>query len=90
MNDEGDHNYVSVGSWMFILLVAAIPIIGWIMVIVWALSGENETRKNYFRAILAWIAVFVGLIVLLAVIGRLPQVEKKIAGWIQKSENPAR
>ena len=90
MNDEGDHNYISVGSWMFILLVAAIPVVGWIMVLVWAMSGDNETRKNYFRAILAWIAVFVGLVVVLALVGRLPQIEKRFPGWNQKAENPGR
>jgi Na+-driven multidrug efflux pump len=82
-NDE-DKNYISVGSWMFILLVAALPFIGWIMVLVWALTGENETRKNYFRAILAWIAVIVGLAVGLALLGQLPHIEKQIHGWTHK------
>ena len=84
MYDEDDSNYISVGSWMFILLVAALPFIGWIMVLVWAFSGRNETRKNYFRAILAWIAVLVGFVVLLAALGHLPQLEKQIDGWTHK------
>jgi len=84
MNFDDDRNYISVGSWMFILLVAALPFIGWIMVLVWALTGENETRKNYFRAILAWIAVLVGLVVILALLGHLPQIEKQLGGWTHK------
>ena len=84
MSDGKDNNYVSVGSWMFILLVAALPIIGLIMMIVWAITGQNETRKNYFRAIIAWFAVIVGLVVALGVMGKLPQVQKQIQGWTHK------
>jgi len=32
MRDED--NYISVGQWMLLLLVPAIPVIGWILVIV--------------------------------------------------------
>jgi hypothetical protein len=85
MNDENDKNYISVGSWMFILLVTALPCIGLVMMIVWAFAGENETRKNYFRAILAWVAVLVGLVVLLALFGRLPQMEKQIQSWTHRA-----
>jgi DMSO reductase anchor subunit len=81
MYDENDSNYVSVGSWMFILLIAALPLIGWIMVIVWAITGENETRKNYFRAILAWMALLILLVVGLALLGSLPHLGHQIRGW---------
>ena len=85
MSDDNDKNYISVGSWMFILLVTALPCIGFLMVIVWAISGENETRKNYFRAILAWIAVLAAVVVVLAVLGRLPQIGKQIQDWTHKA-----
>jgi hypothetical protein len=84
MSNGNDKNYLSVGSWMFILLVAALPVIGVIMVLVWAFAGENETRKNYFRAIIAWLAIIVGLVVALALMGKLNQVEKRIQGWTHK------
>jgi DMSO reductase anchor subunit len=84
MYDENDSNYVSVGSWMFILLIAALPLIGWIMVIVWAITGENETRKNYFRAILAWMALLILLVVGLALLGSLPHLGHQIRVWTHK------
>lgn len=59
MHEEQDRNYVSVGSWMGMIFVAAIPVIGWLMILVWALTGENQSRKNYFRAILSWLVVLV-------------------------------
>ena len=68
MNNDSDQNYISVKQWMGILFVLAIPIIGQIMFLVWVFYGDNESRKNYFRAILAWIIIFVALIVALMLI----------------------
>jgi hypothetical protein len=61
MNNDRGSNYISVGSWMWMMFVTAIPIVGFIMMIVWAFAGENESRKNYFRAIFAWFFIFIGL-----------------------------
>ena len=43
------------------MFVTAIPVIGLIMVLVWAIAGDNESRKNYFRAILSWIVILIAL-----------------------------
>jgi hypothetical protein len=80
-----DSNYVSVGEWMFILFVGIIPVIGQIMLIIWAVMGDNQTRKNYFRAILAWFVVLVGTIIALQSMGRLPEIQKKIQGWTHRA-----
>ena len=84
MNQEEDKNYVSMGFWMLALFVVAIPCVGWIMIIVWAFVGENESRKNYFRAILAWFAIMLGIIVTLALLGNLPAIEKQIKSLLPK------
>ena len=63
---------------MWMMFVTAIPIIGQIMIIVWAFAGENESRKNYFRAILMWLVLFIGLVVFLALIGSGPAILKQI------------
>ena len=80
-----DSNYISVGEWMFILFVGIIPVIGQIMLIIWAVMGDNQTRKNYFRAILAWFVVLVGTIIALQSMGRLPEIQKKIQGWTHRA-----
>ena len=85
MNNEGDKNYISVGSWMWMMFVVAIPIVGQIMILVWAFSGENEARKNYFRAILVWILVLIGLVVVLSVLGNGPNILKQIQSWTHKA-----
>ena len=54
------------------MFVTAIPVVGLLMILVWAFTGENESRKNYFRAILSWILIFVVLgVALVFVVGWL-------------------
>ena len=78
MNNDGDSNYISVGTWMWMMFVTALSCIGLIMIFVWAFTGDNESRKNYYRAILAWCGVVVALIVALALIGQLPQLKQHL------------
>ena len=71
------------------MFVTAIPVIGVIMVFVWAITGDNESRKNYYRAIHAWIAVFVllmfGIISMGGVAGNRPAIQKHIHEWTHKA-----
>ena len=78
MNNEDDSNYISVGKWMLMLFVTAIPIVGLIMILVWAFTGENESRKNYFKAILMWFVILVVLSVGLLLLGATPVILKAI------------
>lgn len=57
------------------MLITAIPVIGWIMIFVWAFTGENESRKNYYRAILAWMLVFIAAAVALVLLGSWPAIQ---------------
>ena len=69
MSNEHDRNYISVGQWMLWLLLAAIPCVGLVVVIIMAFVGENDSRKNYFRALILWFVILVGVFVLIAVAG---------------------
>jgi Na+/melibiose symporter-like transporter len=75
-----DNNYISVGSWMWMMFVTALPVIGFIMVIVWAFTGDNESRKNYFRAILMWFVVFFVVFLGLVLLGQLPALQQRLHG----------
>ena len=33
----------------------AIPVIGQLMILVWAFTSQNQPRQNFFRAVIAWI-----------------------------------
>lgn len=82
MKDESDDNYISVGNWMLLLLVPIIPAIGWVLVIVLAFVGGNQTRKNYYRAMIAWVLLLiVGLVLLVVVFDALPAVQQYWRDW---------
>jgi uncharacterized integral membrane protein len=82
LDKQVDRNYVSVGSWMGMMFISAIPVIGLVMILVWAFAGENESRKNYFRAILSWALIMVVLGVALGLvishIGGAPVIQRFI------------
>lgn len=57
---------VSVKDWFITLLILSIPLIGQVMIFVWAFSGGAPASKsNYFKALLLWslIALVVGLFI---------------------------
>jgi len=76
-----DKNYISFWFWMFALFVTALPCIGVIMIIVWACVGENESRKNYFRAIIVWFFIFSALWGGLMALGFWPLIMQQIQHW---------
>ena len=47
------------------------------MALVLAFAGENQTRKNYYRAVLAWLLLLiVGGIVLAVVLANSPAMQQ--------------
>jgi hypothetical protein len=81
-----DKNHVSFGFWMFALFVTALPCIGAVMIVIWAFVGENESRKNYFRAIIAWFLILAALWLGIMALGFWPEIQKQIQSWIQQSK----
>lgn len=57
----------SIGQYIGWTILAAIPLIGWIFVIVFAIDGSDKNRANFFRAkiILALAIVLIVVIVVL-------------------------
>ena len=53
---------ISVGEWMLVTLILAIPLVNIVMLFVWAFGGGvNKTKANYCRAALIWIAIAIAL-----------------------------
>lgn len=62
--DEGE--VVKLGDWMITLLITGIPVLGLIMLFVWAFSkGKNPSKRNWARANLIWIAISTVLVIIL-------------------------
>lgn len=48
----------STTNWMITLLITFIPVVGFIMLIVWAFgSDDNPNRSNFAKASLIWMLV---------------------------------
>ena len=54
----------TIGQYIGWLLIGSIPIIGWILVIIFALDSSNKNRANFFRAQIVMILIFVGVFLL--------------------------
>lgn len=60
---------VKTSDWFITLLIAAIPLVGLIMMFVWAFGNTAQPCKaNWAKAMLIWLAVGIGLFILLSVV----------------------
>lgn len=74
-NDPFNNNYVqpsssgleepmSLGNWIVTLLLSYIPIVGFILLIVWAINAPNTSKRNYARANLIFTAIIYAIAIL--------------------------
>ena len=49
---------ISVGNWVLTIFITAIPLVGFIMLFVWAFSAGTPVNKaNWAKAMLIWFAI---------------------------------
>ena len=57
-NKNNKTEVLTVGDWMITILITGLPLIGLVMLFVWAFSrGENPSKRNWAVANLAWLAI---------------------------------
>ena len=62
----------SVGQWMLTIFIAAIPLVGLIMLFVWAFGSSTHPEKaNWAKAMLIWVVIFIALSILFALFGAM-------------------
>ncbi len=65
MENQGQAQVMSIKDWIITLLISFIPLVGFIMLFVWAFgSGENPNKSNWAKAALIWVAVWCVLAVI--------------------------
>jgi hypothetical protein len=69
-----EKNGVSIWFWMFAIIVSALPCVGLLFAIIFAFVGENETRKNYFKASLILQIFAFCLVGMLVTLGFAPVI----------------
>ena len=60
---ERNRNTPTIGNYILWQFVSVIPLIGWIIAIVWAVDGTWPARANYFRSffVILLVAVLLSL-----------------------------
>ena len=79
---------VSVPMWMALIFLAALPCIGWVLIVVLAFVGENQTRKNYFRALMVWFLIIAVIGLTMMLLGFWPVIEQQTLRWIDQLAKP--
>ncbi|WP_339606538.1 hypothetical protein [uncultured Roseivirga sp.] len=65
MEPQRNEKPISVGEWVLNIFITAIPLIGFIMLIVWAVSKEiPESKSNWAKGMLIWYAIGIVLTIL--------------------------
>ena len=60
-----EYQPISLGDWMLTILITAIPIVGFVMLFVWAFSAStNPSKANWAKATLIWFAIVIVLYIL--------------------------
>jgi hypothetical protein len=66
---SGQRAPASVGNWLVTLLLASIPVVGFVLLFVWAFGSDTDPGKaNWAKATLIWMlfgAVLVGVFLVL-------------------------
>jgi len=53
---------MSVGEWVLTIFILALPLVGLIMLFVWAFGNDQyKSRQNFAKASLIWLLIVVGL-----------------------------
>ncbi len=85
---QTDTDEISVWFWFFMILVLWIPLVNIMVILVGSFLGSNQTRRNFFRAHLIWMLLFVVVGVIAFVLGIAPALWEAFQDWIRPA--PAR
>ena len=58
-SDSSPMKNLTIGEWMLNYLVISIPLIGFIVLIIWATDKNNVIRKNWAASMLIWFGVII-------------------------------
>ena len=80
-----DKNYVSVWVWLLAIIVMGIPGVNVLVAFVGSFLGDNDSRKNFFRAQLLLILLAVVLMLIGIAVGIAPAIANAVIEWLQRT-----
>lgn len=63
-----EYKPVSTSTYFWLAILAALPVIGFIMTIVFSVVGRNKNRKNFMKAIFVWYIIGIILALIAALV----------------------
>lgn len=80
---QAENHSASTAHYFWMMLVYALPLIGWIICIVMAFVPKNESKKHFARAILIWgivgiVISIIGLIIMSLLGGGIAEILSEI------------
>lgn len=85
-----DNSVMSIKDWLITMLITAIPLVGIIMLFVWAFGdGTNQNKANYAKASLIWLVIvaLIGMILVFMFFGLILGSTNEISRGLQEMEN---
>jgi hypothetical protein len=83
MQEETQYAPMTLGNWLLTLLISMIPLVGFIMILVWAFKPNvNVCKANWAKALLIFMVVFTVLFMLFgsAFVAMLSQGNPELMG----------
>ena len=66
---QQDTSPMSMKDWFITLLISYIPLVGLLMLLIWAFDNTtNLNKKNWAKASLVWMLVGIGIAIILIVV----------------------
>ena len=71
---EGYSETVSMGEWIGSMLLMMIPVVNFILILVWAFGGTKKSKSNYFKAclilyLICFVIAIIAFVLMFAVFG---------------------
>jgi len=67
---ENNNQSTSVRKWVLRMLIASIPILGYLMLVKWAVNKEDKYKKNWAIATLIFLHIWLFLFIILLFIAK--------------------
>lgn len=80
---------ISVLRWMGVLFVMAIPCVGLVMTIAWAISASRESLRNYCRAHLIFLCLLLALWLTVTALGVVPPFRQQLKAYLDGDQPTA-
>lgn len=71
---EVDTTPLSIKNYLFMFFIGCIPLVGFIMLLVWAFGNYSINKKNFARAQLIFMLILIGVFIVISIISAIAAI----------------